>query len=294
MKSHIVALIMICSVQAVFAGGGWPQPKGKGFFKFSQSFLRASQFFSLDGSTVDITTTSVYTTSLYGEYGFTNRLTGTLYAPLFIRSTINNQQSTINDVVVPGDSFNGPGDINLGIKYGILTQGPIALSASLILGLPVGDNVGGNTELLQTGDGEFNQLIQLEASHSFYPAKFYATLSVGFNNRTSATFDYSVGEEEVEFSDEFHWGGEIGWLPTDRWTFALKWAQIVSLNNGSTAGNTGSSSLFGNNVEYFSITPEINYSIADQWGVSLSAGGAISGRNILAAPIINFGVFLNI
>lgn len=294
MKAFSILFAFFFAISSLTAGGGWPQPKGKGFFKFSESFLRASQFFSPDGSTIDITTTSIYTTSFYGEYGISNRLTATIYAPLFIRSTINNLRSTVNDVEVPGDSFNGFGDLNLGIKYGILTKGPIALSASVTFGLPTGNNVGGNSELLQTGDGEFNQLFQLEASHSFYPAKFYATLSVGFNNRTTATFAYSLGEEEVEYSDEFHWGGEIGWTPSNKWVIALKWAQVVSLKNGNSGGNTGNSSLFGNNVEYFSVTPEISYSLNDKWGFSVSAGGAVSGKNILAAPVISGGVFFKL
>ncbi len=51
------------------------------------------------------------------------------------------------------------------------------------------------------------------------------------------------------------------------------------------------SSLFGNNVEYFSITPEINYFIQGNFGASFSVGGALSGQNILASPNFGLGVF---
>ncbi|MEM1221107.1 MAG: hypothetical protein AAGH79_19455 [Bacteroidota bacterium] len=294
MRYIIILFISILLPSSLLAGGGWPQPKGKGFFKLNQSFLRAQSFYSLDGSLVDITTTTVYISSIYGEYGFTDRFTGILYAPLFVRSTINDRKSTINDVVEPGDAFDGIGDFQLGLKYGILTEGPVALSASLILGLPFGDNVGGDTELLQTGDGEFNQLLKLEASHSFYPKPIYATLSVGYNNRGDATFAYSAGEEDVSFSDEFHWGGEIGWTPSDKWLIALKWAQVASMNNGGNTGNTGASSIFGNNASYFAISPEVNYQFAGQWGVSASLGTAVSGENILAGPNIGFGIYWNL
>ena len=290
MKNILTIALAAFLIFPAFAGGGWPQPRKGGYFKLSQSMLRAGQYFSPDGKLLPITTTSVYMTTLYGEYGITGRLTGLLNAPLFVRSTINNRESTITGVVEPGDAFNGIGDIEFGMKYGLITQGPVVLSAGLLLKLPTGKNVGGTTELLQTGDGAFSQLIKLEASHSFYPAPFYATLATGFRHRGKATYDYALGEQEVRYSDEFRWGGEVGWTPRN-WLLALKWEQVIPLDNGSGGGETGSSSLFGNNVAYFGLIPEINYLFNNGFGISASAGMALSGKNILGSPNFAVGVF---
>ncbi len=290
MKQLPAILFFLLFSFSSFAGGGWPQPRKGGYFKLSQSFLRAGQYFSPDGTLLPITTTSIYMTTIYGEYGITDRLTGLLNAPLFVRSTINNRESTITGIVEPGDALNGVGDIEFGIKYGLLTQGPVVLSASLLLKLPTGNNVGGTTELLQTGDGAFSQLIKMEASHSFYPTPIYATLATGYRHRGSATYDYALGEQDVRYSDEFRWGGEVGWTPRN-WLLALKWEQVVPLDNGSEGGETGSSSIFGNKVAYFGLIPEVNYIFNSGFGISASVGAALSGKNILGSPNFAVGVF---
>ncbi len=235
------------------AQSGWTQPKGKGFFKLNQSFLRAGSFFNLEGDIIDITTTSVYISSLYGEYGITDRLTAVAYVPFFVRSTINERESTVNGVVEPGDELNGVGDPQIGLKYGIIKKGPVVLAGEVILGIPLGQNVGGDTELLQTGDGEFNQLVRLVASTSFGNSGVYGSLAVGYNNRTSGDFEFRSGtEEDVQFSDEFHWGGELGWQIGEqkKWLLALKWYQVIAMDNGDQTMGMSNTSLFGNNVEY--------------------------------------------
>ena len=60
-----------------------------------------------------------------------------------------------------------------------------------MLGLPIGDDT--QTNGLLTGDGELNQLLALEAGHSFYPRPIYFTGEMGVNNRMNG------------YSDEFHY-----------------------------------------------------------------------------------------
>ena len=112
----------------------------------------------------------MYSTVLYGEYGLNDRFTALLNAQLFVRGTINRLESRVDGAEIPGDEFNGLGEIQLGLKYGIIKKGPIVLAASTQLKLPSGENVGGNTELLQSGDGAWGALGMLHASHSFHPS----------------------------------------------------------------------------------------------------------------------------
>ncbi len=266
-----------------FGGGGWPQPKKRGYFKLSQSFIISDQFYDLEGEIIDITTISLYTSSLYGEYGFTDRLTGILYIPFYVRSTLNEVERRQSGIVEAGDAVNSFGDTDIGIKYGLITEGKIVLSATLTFGIPFGKTAEGLTDageprILQTGDGEFNQMLMFEASRSFYPAPFYASVGAGYNNRTSG------------FSDEFRYSAELGYGGFKNFNLALKIYGVTSLQNGDDGGGAGNG-VFGNNVEYLSFGPEISYNLSDKLGVVSSAAFASFGTNILASPNFGLGIF---
>ncbi|MFZ6012021.1 MAG: hypothetical protein ACOYXT_16885 [Bacteroidota bacterium] len=264
-----------------WGGGGWPQPKGKGYYKLGQNWIIASSFYSPSGDIIDIRTTSLFTTSFYGEYGITDRLTGIAYLPFFVRGTLNEIRYNQSGTIIPGDEVNAIGDVDIALKYGIIKDKPVVLSATLSLGIPLGVTAGGRGKILQTGDGEFNQMIRFDVSHSFYPAPVYVSFYAGFNNRTN------------NFSDEFRYGGEIGYTFFKKLTTIVKLNVVESLYNGDdqVAENNG---IFSNNTEYFSPTLEIGYQLNDRWGFSASGGFAASGRNILASPNWGVGLFLKI
>lgn len=291
-KATIISwLLLAFAFQPAHAQSGWAQPQGAGFFKASQGLIRAGSFFNPDGEAINITTTSVYISSLYGEYGLNARLTALLDAPLFVRSTINNRESTVDGFVIPGDEFNGLGDISLGLQYGIIQGKKIVLAASGRVKLPTGENVGGRSELLQSGDGAWGFTGMLHASHSFYPRPFYATLSAGYQWRGRAQLDYRAGRETADYDDAFRWNGEIGWTPADSpWRLALKLDQVIALENGSGGGLSGGSSIFGNRISYLGITPEVSYTLENGWGLAASVGTVAAAKNILAAPLLNLGV----
>lgn len=284
-------LLLAFALRPAQAQSGWTQSQGAGFFKASQGLIRASSFFNPDGEVIDITTTSVYISSLYGEYGLNSRFTALLDAPLFVRSTINNRESTVDGFVIPGDEFSGIGDLSLGLQYGIIQGKKIVLAASGRVKLPTGENVGGSSELLQNGDGAWGFTGMLHASHSFYPRPFYATLSAGYQWRGSAQLDYKAGQETVDYDDAFRWSGEIGWTQADSpWRLALKLDHVIALENGSNGGLSGGSSIFGNRISYLGITPEASYMLENGWGLAASVGTVATANNILAAPLLNLGV----
>ena len=77
-KNIFLGIILFLSVQAAYAGGGWPQPRGGGFFKLSEWWVISNQHFTDVGKLDPNVTTGIFNTSLYAEYGFTDRLTGVL------------------------------------------------------------------------------------------------------------------------------------------------------------------------------------------------------------------------
>lgn len=289
-KTLLTFFVILIFSQTIFAGGGWPQPKGHGFFKLSQWWLIADQHFTDQGRIDPNQTTGLFNTSIYAEYGFTDRLTGVLYAPLFSRAYFNNQVSaTTGEITMPGEAINGIGDTDLGIKYGLTLNKPVAVSATLTFGLPLGNDSGGTQGNLQLGDGEFNQILQVDAGTGFKLGNLsaYANTYLGINNRTK-------NENDFEFSDELRFGVEAGvTFGKDRLTVIGRLFGVESFKNGdSVADQAGSSnSVFANNAEHLSFAPEIAYNLNDKWGVSAGIGVALRGELIAAAPSYTVGVY---
>jgi protein XagA len=277
-KRVAITLFLSIGLTVAYAGGGWPQPKGNGYFKLSQNFIISPYYFSPSGEIIDITTISLFTTSVYAEYGFTSRLTGILYFPFFVRGTLNEVQYNPSGRIEPGDSFQSIGDTDISVKYGLIVNKPIVVSATLLLGLPLGETAGGSSQILQSGDGEFNQMIRIDASHSFHPKPVYVSCYAAFNNRTNG------------FSDEVRFGAEVG-LTLKKFIPILKLNIVESLFNGEGSVST-QNGIFSNNTEYISPTLELNYQVTEKIGVSGSGGFALAGRNILASPNWSLGAYM--
>ena len=281
MKRNLITGVVLVLTLAIslpaLAGGGWTKKKGEGYFKLGQSSLRATKFFEADGSTVDIVTTGVYFTSLYGEYGLSDRWTTTFYVPFFSRVTVNKVEFT-SGRVIEGDDVNTIGDSDIGLKYGIIRNKPFVLAGSLTLGLPLGTTSGGRTEALQTGDGEFNQLFQLEAGYGFQKAPVFLSGGVGFNNRTKG------------FSEEFRYNAEVGLKVKKKLLLIGRVAGVESFKNGDPVSTANG--LFSNNLEYVAVGSEVAYELNDNLGFAAGFSSAVSGSLILAANTYSGGIYI--
>jgi hypothetical protein len=286
-SKFIIAIFFIFCTSMLIAGGGWPQPKGKGYFKLYSWWVIADQHYTDTGLIDPNVTSGFFNNGFYAEYGLTSRLTLIANVPVFSRAYMNNlRSSTTGEIISPGDAINSLGDIDLGFKFGLNKPGSkIALAASINFGLPTGEAAGGEAQNLQTGDGEFNQYLQLDAGTSFSLGKTpcYANLYVGANNRTKG------------YSDEFRYGIEMGaGLINQKLWITGRITGIESFYNGSTAASITSSSIFANNTEYTSIGGEVAYYVSDKVGFSLAVTGAFQGRIIFAAPSYSVGVFYHL
>ncbi len=281
----LVTLLLIS--QSVYAGGPWPQAKGNAYFKLSEWWVVFDQHYTDQGLIDPNVTTGIYNTFLYGEYGLTDRLTLNLNANLFGRNVTNNVVSkTTGEIIIPGDALNGLGDIDLGLKFGLTQPGAsIPIAASILLGIPTGKTGGGLQQNLQTGDGEFNQLFQIDAGSGFNLGQIpaYFSLYSGINVRSRG------------FSEELRFGGEVGFsFAKSKLWIVTKLAVIESFKNGDTAANNTSTTIFANNTEFASLALEINYYITSQVGLSANYAGALRGEIIAAAPSYSVGVFVDL
>jgi len=280
----IIAAVFIF-VQTATAGGPWPQPQGKGYFKLTQWWTVFDQHYTDLGLLDPNVTSGIFNTSIYAEYGITKNFTGIVYLPFFSRNYVNNLVSgTTGQTIVAGDAINSIGDSDIGIKYALPTKLPIA--ATLTLGLPLGQSVGGAQNNLQTGDGEFNQMLQIDAGAGLNLTKdisFYTSAMVGFNNRTNG------------FSDEFRYTleGGFGFFDKKVWLIG-KLLGVESFKNGDAAGTVNSTSIFANNSEHTSFSIEAAAYVYKKWGVSANYTAPIRGEIISAAPAYSVGVFFDL
>lgn len=264
------------------AFANWPQGKNKGYLKLFQWWVIADQHYTGTGQIDPNLTNGIFNTGLYAEYGFTDRLTGIVYFPFYSRAYFNNSQSRVTgDIIQEGEAINSIGDTDISLLYNFYKQNDWYLSATLTLGLPLGESAGGTQGNLQTGDGEFNQLIRVDLNKSYQIGKvntFY-TAYAGYNNRSNG------------FSDELRYGVEAGGGFFDNSILGIvRLTGIKSLFNGDSNDPINSTSLFANNSELITISPEIAYNITPNFGVSATGAYALYGRIIFANPSYAVGV----
>lgn len=271
MHFRIGLFLLMLNYSTSATAQGWTKGKNEGYFNLAQSFIQSSKFYSPEGKVIDIRTTGLYSTSVYGEYGITSRLTAMANVPLYVRNTFTEIQYIQSGRTVPKDQLSSFGDTELGLKYGFFQKKPVVLAVTFIAGIPTGNNAGGESKILQTGDGEFNQLLRVDASHSFYPKPFYVSAYSAFNNRTSG------------FSDEFRYGFDLGYTGK-KFNAIFHLNSIMSFNNGSPAGANVNNGIFSNNLEMVLPSIEFAYELYKNFGVSVAAAYPLSGQNLLNSP----------
>ena len=261
--------------------GPWPQLRKSGYYKLGFGFMKANRFYEPDGRIINIPTLADYTFSFYGEYGFTDRVTGIAYIPFVQRLTLNRQVGRETGFeFFPGAEQTSLADFDIGVRYGLLQKGNTVVSATLMLGIPTGNT--SQADGLYTGDGEFNQHISIGVGHSFYPAPAYVSLEAGFNNRVAG------------FSDEVRFAAEAGYQLGGKLWVIGRLRGLEPLRNGDDAITGGTGGLYANNQRYLAYGAELAYMLTDKLGVSFSVEGATRGQNILSAPAYQTGLFLDL
>lgn len=285
MSKYILIIFFSLIGSSAIAGGGWTHDQGSGYLKLSHWFSISDQHFTTTGAIDPNLTTGVMNTSLYGEYGISDRVEAMLYFPFLSYAFANAEISaTSGETLVPGESITSVGDTDIGIKYGLVKNKSIVLSTYLWLGLPLGNSSGGTLGNLQTGDGEFNQMLGIVASSGGPVNDFlnmFTSLGVEYNNRN------------LGYSDELRINFELGGILWDKLILIYKLNNLSSLNNGDTVEENPLGGLFSNNREYLAFTAEVGYNLTNKVGLTANYGGAYSGKLIFANPSYSFGVYYN-
>ena len=200
-KSKFTVVLLLMLIAFAELSAQWTKEKGKGYYKVSAWSLVSDQHYTDTGDIDPNATRGYFNLNFYGEYGITDKWDVIAYLPFFARTYQNEQISgTRGTVIQEGEGLNSIGDIDLSVRYGIMKTEGLALSTSLKFGIPSGNSSGGSDGSYQTGDGEFNQLLQVDLGIPFNLNTIpgFVKTYLGLNNRTE------------DFSDEVHFGGEAG------------------------------------------------------------------------------------
>jgi len=124
MKQIIIIIALFSISQSVFAGGPWPQKKGGLYLKLSEWWTIFDEHYTDQGRLDPNQTNGIFNTTIYAEYGLTDRVTAMINAPILSRNVINNIRSaTTSELLFPGDAVNTFGDTDISLKYGLTKPG---------------------------------------------------------------------------------------------------------------------------------------------------------------------------
>jgi len=272
-------IVLLFTINNNILAGGWTKKKGKFFIQLGLQYMKSNKFHDINGTLVDINTLGDFTLSLYGEYGITDNLSLVGFFPFYHRLALNKIQGTNSGTVYfPGATKNGISDSDIGIKYKLTEWGQSVLSVGFSLGLPLGDSNDPNG--LLTGDGEFNQKVNLQYGHSFYPLPIYFSAYAGYNFRHKG------------YTDEINFGFETGYTFANKLLAIFRVTGLKPLRNGDNTVAGGAGGLFSNNQQYLTYGPEILYNVTDNVGVTAGVNAGTWARNVLSANVYRLGIFI--
>jgi hypothetical protein len=264
----------------------WLKEKGDGYYKIGTWSLLADEHYTNNGKIDPNATRGHFNSSLYAHYGLSNKVNLIAYLPFFVK---NYQFAQISQTIVgkeyePRRTFNSIGDFNIGAEIKLSNSTNWNFSTTLVLGIPSGKEVGGFDGSYQTGDGEFNQQLQVNIgkSYSLGNQSFYLKTYLGYNNRTKG------------FSDELHSFVETGtqfWKNKLLLISRIHW--IKPLYNGFLDASTANGTLFANNIESFSMGGEAAFTFGSNWGIALGATAPVFGKIVFKGTSFSGGFFIN-
>ncbi len=267
---------LLCAL-SLQAQSGWTRTPKSLFLKFDATRFSSDKYYNASGMEVNTTVFRQTSFNLYGEYGFRDRLTFILHAPL-LRANSFETTSTVY----------GVGDLKIEAKYQ-LSNKKIPVAVSIAPELPTGranafalNNDLPDTKInLPTGDGEFNVWTTLAASTSF--GKSYVSVFGAYNFRTQYKGD--------AFHDLYQFGAELGYNP-----YASIWlnAKIRTQHSTGDVANPNLSFVRGDATTYTIVSVEAYYKVAPRWGIAatyFTGNDWLSKfRNIYIAPYFSVGV----
>jgi hypothetical protein len=281
-RSQCLLILLLLSISYLHSQSGWTQAKGDLFSKVDIAHFSSSAYYNPDG--IKLNTNSFRQTSINGyfESGLTSRITLIASMPLLrIQSFDGTKPVSAN------------GDLQLGIKYRVTKNNQLPITISVMPDIPIGQStlysnhksIPGEKINLPTGDGEFNVITTLAASHSY--KRWYGSIYGSYNMRSQY--------KGLSFRDQYIAGAEIGVALNKKLWVNTKLRSVWS-TGPSLHPELGF--LRGDGISYTAVSGEVFYKWKQHWGVSAQVFGPIalitSLKNLYVAAIPSIGVIYEI
>ncbi|MBE0644598.1 MAG: hypothetical protein IH600_11010 [Bacteroidetes bacterium] len=251
--------------------GSWPLERKATYLSLGYRGFNGQQYYGGQGEKLGLQRLEEQTLTLYSEYGYSKNISGIVSVPAFRK--LFAQVSPDSPLL----SVQSPGDVELGMRYAIWPGANNVVTFTALFGIPLGEAT--QTDGLWAGDNEYNQLIKLGYGHSFDGYPLYIHVESGYNFRSGG------------FSDEIHFGVEVGFRPWDPLELLLRLRTVSSQGNGDPDFHGGSFGFSSNNQSYLMFGPELAFWLSDGMGLNLGVYSISQARNMPAMMAVTTGVF---
>lgn len=284
-KISFIGLFLVLSI-STFAGG-WPQPKKSGFFQLSERWMRSNEHYTDKGLLDPNVTTGLVISSIYGEYGLTEKLTVRAYIPFLVSNFQNNIISgTRGTEIEKGQILNAFGDVILGADRLVFKNNKISVTAGISIGLATGTIGKDEKKNLQTGDGENNLAARIDLGASLLNKKgisVYGKLGTAYNKRTK------------DFSDEVQSQAELGFIIKKKYFIINKLFNVTSMQNGVSSGEQISAAgVFANNAEFTAYEILLAAEVYKDYHLTFAVNKILSGKIVANGTAFEVGLFKKI
>ncbi len=216
-----LSTLFICTAASYARAGAWSMNKGGLYAKLSYNHYYTNYTFTDGGGTQRLPNGTTFTdnnTTLYLEYGITDRLTMSGSLPYkWLRSTFR-QQVTAGDQTKTRKKekrWNGFGDMELGLKYCFLAE-PVVTSVQFLY---KNAWLYEKDENIPPGNHQDDYELRFLAGKSLWPFPGYCGVEIGYRWRTQAP------------ADEFRYLLEFGVNATRKVAFRVKLDGTKSMHN---------------------------------------------------------------
>lgn len=251
---------------------GWPRAQRQTYLHLGWSGFSTDTYFA--GATpLTLGSLSENSFAFYGEYGYSERLTGTVRLPGYRMLSLRTQDGQTSNVQAPGD-------VETGLRYAWIHDGSTVFSTGITASFPLGetsDRMG-----LWTGDGEYNQLLTLNLEHRLTTFPACVALTLGFNNRNAG------------YSDEFLFGAQIGIRTLGPVSLSVLLLAVEPLNNGAPDYTGGNYGFATNRQRYLQYGPELTIDLMDGFGLNIAALAVTRAENVASAVTVRTGVYFTL
>jgi hypothetical protein len=263
-------LLLGLTTSGLFAGS-WPMERRATFLSIGYRGFSGQHYYGQHGEEIGLQRLEEQTLSLYSEYGYSKYVTGIVQIPAFRKLYAQLRSDT------PLLSVQSPGDVDLGLRFAIWPGDHDVVTVTGLFGIPLGEATQGAG--LWAGDDEYNQLVKVGYGHDFEEIPLYALVEGGYNFRSGG------------YSDEVHFGAEVGIRPWDPLQLTLSVRSVNSQGNGDPSFLGGGFGFSSNNQRYLMYGPELAFWVTPDMGVNVGFYSYSQARNTTSATVITSGVF---